>query len=195
MMAVTKGAAKDRLARSDWILAGFRALVDGGIETVRVEALARDLGATKGSFYWNFKDLQALHTAMLDAWEALAGHEITEGARDPALDGRAQVMRLADLVSVMPEAEAESGAVEPAIRDWGRSDALARAVVARVDRRRLEDLRGFLAGAGLDGDAADRGAEMFYAALIGLESLRMTTGTAMRAPLRAVAAAVLNGAA
>lgn len=194
-MAVTKGAAQHRLTRSDWILAGFRALVEGGIETVRIEALARGLGATKGSFYWHFRDLRALHTAMLEAWEALAGRAITEGARDAALDGRAQLMRLVDLVSVVPEAEAESGAVEPAIRDWGRSDALARAVVARVDRRRLEDLREFLAGAGLDADAADRGAEMFYAALIGLESLRMTTGMAMRAPLRAVAEAVLNGAA
>lgn len=193
-MTATKGTARDKLTRADWILAGFRALVDGGIETVRVEALARDLGATKGSFYWHFRDLRALHTAMLDAWEALAGRAITQGARDPALDARAQVMRLADLVSLLPEAEGEGGAVEPAVRDWGRADTMARAVVARVDRRRLEDLRDLLAGAGLDADAADRGAEVFYAALIGLESLRMTTGTAMRAPLRAVATAVLQGA-
>ncbi len=50
-----KQAAKARLTRSDWVLAGFRALLASGPDAIRVEALARDLRATKGSFYWHFK--------------------------------------------------------------------------------------------------------------------------------------------
>jgi hypothetical protein len=100
-------------------------------------------------------------------------------------------MRLVDLVSVQPEAEVAGGALEPAIRDWGRTDPLAARVLARVDRRRLEDLAALLAGAGLDDTAAAEGAAAVYAALIGLEGLRASTGLAVRAPLRRVAEGVL----
>jgi AcrR family transcriptional regulator len=190
--AVTKTEARARLSRADWVLAGFQALVDKGPEAVRVEPIARALGATKGSFYWHFKDLRALHAAMLDAWERLAATEVTTAVRRSDLPPREQVLLLADLVSIIPEAEAGGQAVEPAIRDWGRVDALAREVLARTDRQRLEDLRGFLGAAGLDEAAAEEGAVVFYAALIGLEALRATTGTPMRPALRAVAEGILG---
>ena len=35
---------------------------------MRVEVLARDLGVTKGSFYWHFKGRQELLDALLDRW-------------------------------------------------------------------------------------------------------------------------------
>lgn len=189
---MTAAAQKARLAPADWIMAGFRALAAEGAQAVRVEALARDLGATKGSFYWHFKDLGALHQAMLDAWAELAGTAVTAAARAAELDPRARVLRLVDLVSVLPEAEVSGGALEPAVRDWGRTDPRAGAVLARVDRRRIEALRDLLAEAGLSAEAAEDGAAAFYGALIGLESLRISAGVAMRAPLRRVAEAILT---
>lgn len=192
MSAITKLEAKARLQRSDWILAGFQALVERGPEAVRVEPLARALGATKGSFYWHFKDMRALHAAMLEAWERLASTEITASVRQSDLPPREQVLLLVEKVSVIPEAEAGGLAVEPAIRDWGRVDPLARDVLVRADRQRLADLRGFLIAAGLQEAAAEEGAAVFYAALIGLEALRSTTGTAMRPALRAVAEGILG---
>ena len=41
---------------SDWVRAAGRRLAAGGIGAVAVETLARDLGVTKGSFYWHFRD-------------------------------------------------------------------------------------------------------------------------------------------
>ncbi|MEZ5798393.1 MAG: TetR/AcrR family transcriptional regulator [Paracoccaceae bacterium] len=184
---------RPRLHRTDWVLAGFRALVAGGPEAIRVEPIARDLGATKGSFYWHFKDLRELRQTMLDAWEALASTEITAAVRRSGLGPRDRVMLLADRVSALPEAEAGGLAVEPALRDWGRTDPMARSVLERVDAQRLADLGDFLGAAGLDRDAAAEGALRFYAAVIGLENLRITCGIDMRAPLRAVARAILEG--
>lgn len=46
--------------RSAWIDAALDAMAEGGLGAVRVEALARTLGVTKGGFYWHFTDRQAL---------------------------------------------------------------------------------------------------------------------------------------
>lgn len=58
--------------REGWNLTGdttLWALADGGVDAVRVEALAKALGVTKGGFYGYFADRDALLEAMLDTWE------------------------------------------------------------------------------------------------------------------------------
>jgi len=182
---------RSRLQPSDWIWAGFRALVEGGPQALRVEPIARALGTTKGSFYWHFADLPALRAAMLEAWEQVATTDITTSVRQSGLPARAQLLLLVEKVSAPPDAEAGGDAVEPAIRDWGRTDPMAREVLERVDRQRLADLRGFFGAAGLAPTAARQAAAVFYATVIGLESLRLTAGIALREPLRALAARLL----
>ncbi len=54
-------ANRRRLSRQDWIDATLRELASVGVRGVSVERLAKDLGATKGSFYWHFKDRPAPH--------------------------------------------------------------------------------------------------------------------------------------
>jgi AcrR family transcriptional regulator len=175
---------KPRRDPGDWVLSGLRALVRGGIQAVKVEALAREIGATKGSFYWHFKDLKHLHHAMLELWEDLATKAITATVKGSGLDGRGQLMLLVDMVSVRP-AEVYGGIeVEPALRDWGRIDPHARAVVERVDRLRLQDLQDFLRAAGVAEIELLPKAQLIYAAVIGLENLRLTTGQDMGPPLR-----------
>jgi AcrR family transcriptional regulator len=183
---------KPKLGRTDWVLAGLRALVKGGIQAVKVEALARDIGATKGSFYWHFKDLSDLHQVMLELWEDLATRAITASVKGSGLDGRGQLMLLVDMVSVRP-AKAYGGVeVEPALRDWGRVDPRARAVVERVDRQRLQDVQDFLTAAGVAEIELVPKAQLIYAAVIGLENLRLTTGAEMRAPLRALVTTLID---
>src|SRR5690606_14615731 len=57
------------IGRDDWSNAAAVATAAGGIDAVRVEALARRLGVTKGSFYWHFADRSALLDAVLTRWE------------------------------------------------------------------------------------------------------------------------------
>ena len=40
----------------------------GAFEPVRIEPLAKELGITKGSFYWYFKDRQELIDALVEKW-------------------------------------------------------------------------------------------------------------------------------
>ena len=57
------------LTPDDWARAALKTIARGGIDSVAVETVAAELGATKGSFYWHFKDRDALIQAALDKWE------------------------------------------------------------------------------------------------------------------------------
>ena len=43
-----------------WVDAGLTALAEGGPDAIRIEALAASLGVTKGGFYGDFADRNAL---------------------------------------------------------------------------------------------------------------------------------------
>jgi AcrR family transcriptional regulator len=58
-----------RLDRRTWALAALEAFAEGGPGSVAVEAVARRLGTTKGSFYWHFRDRQALLVEALELYE------------------------------------------------------------------------------------------------------------------------------
>lgn len=57
------------LTSADWARAALAAIARGGVDAVAVETIAAELGATKGSFYWHFKNRDALIQAALDRWE------------------------------------------------------------------------------------------------------------------------------
>ena len=69
-------------SREDWVDAAWRLLGEAGVDGVRVEALARKLGVTKGSFYWHFKNRQALIDALFDRWFGLREESREEFLRD-----------------------------------------------------------------------------------------------------------------
>lgn len=186
-----KHVAGTKLQPDDWVVAGFRALARSGPQAVGVEALARELKATKGSFYWHFADLAALKLAMLQTWEQLATTDITAAVKSSGLSARDQLFLLVEKVSITPSEEFGGNAIEPAIREWGRAEPLARAALERVDRQRLADLREFLRAAGLAPMAISQAAVAIYAAVIGLESLRLSAGVGMREPLLALVEQIL----
>ena len=68
--------APTRTPRGSWIDAGLRALAAGGPDAVRIEPLARELGVTRGGFYWHFEDRRALLEEILDAWERSSVDEV-----------------------------------------------------------------------------------------------------------------------
>ena len=171
--------ASQRHGREDWILAGFRALVAGGPEAVRVEPVARGLGLTKGSFYWHFDGLAAWHAAMLDYWEARAFSDIVAAlaAVEPGLP---RLRRLITVIGEMRSADHGGAAAEPALRDWARWQPLVRVAVDRVDGARLRYVAQCLADGGHPDPTLAR---LFYASHLGLEVLSLSDGEAGTAAL------------
>ena len=160
-------APSNRLNAQNWLQAGFKALSDHGPAALKAEPLARQIGATKGSFYWHFDDVPAYHTALLALWEDQAIKDVVEALADDYSD----VGRLRRMGQVMAQ-KGGSGrkglAVESAIRAWAKGNDKALASVSRVDAKRLTYLRDLLAETGIGN--ADM-ARIIYAASIGMEEL------------------------
>jgi AcrR family transcriptional regulator len=146
-----------------WISAARDALARGGVEAVRVEPLAAQLGVTKGSFYWHFRDRAALLDALLAEWEQRA----TQGVIDFVdASSEAPRARLAELLRVTTMS-AKAPDVEHAIRAWGTQDAGVRERLARIDAQRERYVTDLLVASGVTPRAAAHRARSLYLALIG----------------------------
>lgn len=159
----------------DWIAAGWRALSRGGPAAVRIEALARDLGVTKGSCYGYFADRAALLAAMLAQWRERSGGALI--ARVEAQRGTPQ-QRLWALIETVIREGARSP--EPALRGWGRSDPAIRAALEALDRQRLGYLEGLFGSMGFPATDADARARLCYLALVAEHQLGLTADTEAR---------------
>nr|WP_211262549.1 TetR family transcriptional regulator [Nitriliruptor alkaliphilus] len=111
----------------------MQALAAGGVAAVRVEALAKGLGVTKGGFYGYFADRDALLEAMLDAWERESVDEVLDRVAQADLDAREKV-RLAGRLT-FPEGRLLE--VDLAVRDWARRDERVAERLRRVDNARM----------------------------------------------------------
>ena len=128
--------AKVRTPRGAWVHAALQALAAGGPDAVRIEALAVDLGVSKGGFYWHFADRQALLTEMLDTWEKAGTEDIIARVESEPVGPRARLRRLFELTSAP-----DGLAVELAVRDWSRRDREVAERLRRVDNRRIGYIR------------------------------------------------------
>ncbi len=169
-------AKPKELGKTDWIAAAFRALVAGGPSAVSVEPLAKNLGVTKGSFYWHFKDRAALHAAMLDHWERIATDRIIDDVEAHGGTGREKLERLIQhAVAAAPDAYGGAQA-EGVLRGWAASYDPAGEILARVDKRRRAYLAKLFQEAGLDKADARHAADVTYLASIGAQNTRATGG-------------------
>jgi|APTNR8051073442_1049403.scaffolds.fasta_scaffold15332_2 AcrR family transcriptional regulator len=168
-----KTPKESKLSRQDWVKAGFPALRMGGANAIKVEAIAREIGATKGSFYWHFKDLPALQEAMLDFWQDLGTSQVIDMAEE-IKDPKEAILTIVRFSLAPPEAELGGTLAEIAIRDWGRWSEMANARIIHVDKSRIDYLFELFQKIGFDPATAKQKANILYASYVGATHLRAT---------------------
>ena len=154
-----------RLTREDWVDAAYARFREGGISAVSVEAVARDLGATKGSFYWHFTDRGALVDEVLARWEDLETEwliALVEQVDDPT-------ERLAKLLEVIAHRTTERSGERTLFADAAALGITE--VVARASERRVAYTAQLLEAAGIDAADARRRAVIVVAAVVGYQQL------------------------
>lgn len=122
-------------SRDAWLDRGLQRLAAGGPDAVKIEPIARELGVTKGSFYWHFANRGALLGEILDTWERVLVDDTIRDIERHGGDGRTKLRRLFSLAS------GDAVRVDLAVRDWARRDAAVADRLRRVDNRRMEYMR------------------------------------------------------
>lgn len=120
-----------RVSKADWLVRALEVLEEVGIDGVRIERLARDIGVAKSGFYWHFRDRPDLLKQMLKYWS----DEYTESvlSSPKAHEGSASD-RLYNAMEMIEEQELAR--YDLAVRAWAEHDPLARRAVRRVYQRR-----------------------------------------------------------
>ena len=159
------------LGPNDWIMAGFQALAIGGPGALRAEALARDIGTTKGSFYWHFKDLRDFQAQMLEMWQAQAPDSLSGPDLPRPTSAKERAQQMVDWLTLRPVAPLGDPRVEPALRAWALAEPWVAERLAVVDDQRLTQITHMFTAAGLGNGAAKAAALTLYGLWIGLQSL------------------------
>ncbi|KUL34003.1 TetR/AcrR family transcriptional regulator [Streptomyces regalis] len=158
--------ARRHLTPQDWSTAALRAMAHGGVAAVSVNALAGELGTTRGSFYWHFKDRDALLTAALEVWE----EDNTTALISELGDITDPRQRLTALFTTALGQHDING-LEPAIVAHADHPAVA-PILRRVTDRRIAYLTDLYTNLGLAPAPARRQAVAAYAAYLGWLELR-----------------------
>ena len=181
MVAIT------RTPRNGWIEEGLRALAAGGPDAVRVEALARTLGVSKGGFYGHFSDRTALLAEMLDSWEQMSTQEVIERVEREGGDAKVKLRKAGALTfsrTLLP--------IDLAVRDWARRDPAVAKRLRRVDNRRMEYLRVLFGAFCSDEDDIEARSMLAFSLLIGGHFMAADHGARSRAQVIDLAAKLLE---
>ena len=150
-----------RLAADDWAKKALTVIAAAGVEQVTIEGLGRDLGVTKGSFYWHFASRQALITAALELWEQRATVDVIEHLQSIA----DPVVRLRALFE-SSFGDAVDGPLDTALVA-AVNDSVVGVTVRSVARRRIEFMEQLFVDMGFTAYEARIRARIAYSAYVG----------------------------
>ena len=161
---------RTRLSAEDWEEAALQLIAEQGVNAVAVEALARQLGVTKGSFYWHFRTREALVQAALERWELYGEREIIsqiEAIPDPRV-------RLPELFRRVAHELQPHRVYAALLKALDHPQVVP--VMARVSQRRMDFLNTAYREAGMPAAEALNRARLTYAAYVGFLQLNFTLG-------------------
>jgi AcrR family transcriptional regulator len=159
-----------RGSRQIWIEAALEALVDGGLDAVKIQPLASRINLSRTSFYWFFKDRKSLLTALLDGWNMKnTGGLIamTEAfAESPA-------EAVLNVIGAFFDESLFDSRLDFAVRGWALQDPDTMARVNEADDLRLAALRKMLIFHGYESNEADVRSRAIYLVQIGYISMQV----------------------
>lgn len=166
-----------RGSRELWLDAAKAALLDGGIEAVKIQPLASGLNLSRTSFYWFFKDRASILDALLDDWDASNTAALVDGCE---AYGASIAEAVLNLLTVFLDETRFEPRYDTAIRGWAHQSDAVTARVAAADDRRLAAIRAMFDRFDFAPDEADARARTIYLVQIGYISLQTRESLAER---------------
>ncbi len=170
MLQAVEKFERTRLSATDWEIGALDLIAAQGVAAVAVEALARQLGVTKGSFYWHFPTREALLKAALERWERQDTDHVF-GQVEPIVDPRERLRELFRRTGY----EARSHVIYAALLR-ALDHPIVQPVMERVSQRRMDLLARAYRQVDMDPSQASHRARLAYAAYVGFLQLTLQLG-------------------
>jgi AcrR family transcriptional regulator len=159
-----------RGSRTLWLGAARQALLENGVDGVKIQPLAAQMNLSRTSFYWFFKDRAALLDALLAEWEA----QNTGAFTDACTAYAASISEaLLNLIVVFQDDTVFDPRLDFAVRGWARQSDSVMARVNAADDCRLTTIRDMFRRFGFGPEDADVRARTVYLTQIGYIAMQV----------------------
>lgn len=176
MDQVTNGSGW-RGSLEGWLEAAYEALLESGIDGVKILPLAKRLGIARTSFYWYFKDREELLAALLARWR-------DKNTRNLVRRSEAYAESIAEAMLNVFDCWLDAGLFDApfefAVRSWALQSAEALEAVQAADETRIAALTRMFQRFNYPDDAADARARTVYLVQIGYISMQAREDIAVR---------------
>ncbi|MCE8023741.1 TetR/AcrR family transcriptional regulator [Billgrantia aerodenitrificans] len=137
MPSGTDSATKWKGSREAWLDAAFELLLDSGVESVRILPLAKRLKVSRTSFYWFFKDREALLDALIERWR----EKNTQGlVRQTEAYAESITEAILNVFDCWLNPELFDSPLEFAMRSWALQSGEVASEIDTADEIRIEAL-------------------------------------------------------
>ncbi|WP_460273608.1 TetR/AcrR family transcriptional regulator [Celeribacter sp. ULVN23_4] len=160
----------ERGSREAWLNAAHNALVEGGVEAVKIMPLAQQLNLSRTSFYWFFKDREALLKELRENWKARTTEPL---AKSTLTYAETETEAMLNVIGCFLNDQSFDARFEFAVRSWALQDAQTMEQLQAADVERLTALRTMLMRWGHDEQDADVRARTIYLVQIGYISMQV----------------------
>jgi AcrR family transcriptional regulator len=168
-----------RGSREGWVQAAYQALIDQGIDAVKIQPLAAALKLSRTSFYWFFKDRADLLSALLDMWTARTTAPLVAATHAYAATETEAVL---NVTACFMQAAVFDAGLEFAVRGWALQDNAVLDRLRDTDTERLTALRDMLVQRGYDPGDADVRSRTIYLTQIGYIAMQTRETMETRLP-------------
>ncbi|MGE3830704.1 MAG: TetR/AcrR family transcriptional regulator [Parvibaculaceae bacterium] len=139
------------MSRDEWLTQALDLLAREGQAKLRIDAICKAVGVTKGSFYWHFKDRDDFVHSVVQFW--------SDRFTDPVMARVAQTSGSAlDRLRALMHTVSEGGFAryDVSIRAWAAQDPeLVASMVKAVDKRRIAFVSSLFAEMGVEPQDAE----------------------------------------
>lgn len=153
-----------------WLDAAYDALLQGGIDAVKIMPLANRLKLSRTSFYWFFKDRKQLLDGLLDRWTLRTTQPLIAATTEYAYS---ETEAMLNVIFTFLEGQAFDSSMELAVRSWAQQDEQVVKRLQQADAERLAALREMLEKWGHDPQDADVRARTIYLVQVGYISMQV----------------------
>ncbi|MEO0978819.1 MAG: TetR/AcrR family transcriptional regulator [Pseudomonadota bacterium] len=158
-----------RGTRELWIQAAYGALLESGIDAVKVMPLAERMGLSRTSFYGHFSDRKDLLDALIALWRSQNTGNLIRRTEAYAETITEAILNVFDLW-LLPDLF--DSRLEFAVRNWAHSDLRLAGLLEEADGLRVEALQSMFERFGFDAEHASVRANTVYLTQIGYISMK-----------------------